>query len=447
MAAIRPALAYRVLTTVPADSTYEFHHELVREAAYAELLPGERVQVHAAIAQWLADHRPHRPDATDLALIAHHWSEAEDEARAIPALITAGASALRSAGFAEAFASLSHALRWLMRTGQPSPADIVDGLDLLDVALMTVRAGNLCGDMATAYQLGEAVLAHIQPDADPRRFGELIAVHGVHRTLAGDGAGARAAFEHALALLPEDEPSRTRATLLFRYGFICGVLGDPESARRYSAESVELAQALGDREIERDALRVLGPVVAELGDTAEGERLLRRSLALARDGDGAEPTVEAYVHLSHLAARTSVTRCLAIAGEGIANTQRLGLPLGRTGPLLTLAAMAHFFNGDWDDAERMWAEALARPIGRAAATTIPLVRVRLEVARGEFDRAAALLPAPEAVAPGVASGSLIDTPPRPNSRSGSGNRTRPGSVSAWPRPPWAGRSIRTSARG
>jgi hypothetical protein len=67
--------------------------------------------------------------------------------------------------------------------------------------------------------------------------------------------------------------------------------------------------------------------------------------------------------------------------------------------LLTLAAMAHFFNGDWDDAERMWAEALARPIGRAAATTIPLVRVRLEVARGDFDRAAALLPAPEAVAP------------------------------------------------
>jgi predicted ATPase len=80
MAAIRPALAYRVLTTVAADSTYEFHHELVREAAYAELLPGERVQVHAAIAQWLAEHQPHRPDATDLALIAHHWSEAEDEA-------------------------------------------------------------------------------------------------------------------------------------------------------------------------------------------------------------------------------------------------------------------------------------------------------------------------------------------------------------------------------
>jgi ATP/maltotriose-dependent transcriptional regulator MalT len=390
-AVIRPALAYRVLTTAPGDPTYEFHHELVREAAYAELLPGERARVHAAIARWLTDHQPYRPDATELALIAHHWTEAGDPARAIPALVTAGASALRSAGFAEAFASLSRALRWSLETGESA--------DLLEVALMTVRAGNLCGDMAAAYQLGEAALAHIQPDADPHRYGELIAVHGVHRTLAGDGAGARAAFEHALSLLPEHEPSRTRATLLFRYGFICGVLGDPESARRYSAESVTLAHALGDREIERDALRVLGPVVAELGDTAEGERMLRRSLALARDGDGAEPTVEAYIHLSHLAARNSISACLAIAREGIANTRRLGLPLGRTGPLLTLAAMAHFFNGDWDDADRMWLEALARPIGPAAATTIPLVRARLRVARGEFARAAELLPAPEAVAP------------------------------------------------
>jgi hypothetical protein len=205
------------------------------------------------------------------------------------------------------------------------------------------------------------------------------------------------------------------------------VLGDSEAARRYSAESVELAQALGDREIERDALRVLGPVVAELGDTAEGERLLRRSLALARDGDGAEPTVEAYVHLSHLAARTSVTRCLAIADEGIANTQRLGLPLGRTGPLLTLAAMAHFFNGDWDGRRA--------DVGRGAG---PPHRS----SRGDDDSAGAgpaggrpgvTSTAPPPCCPprrrsprGAASGSLIDTPPRPNWRSGSGKPDQAG---------------------
>ena len=88
-AALREALAHQLLTTDPRDGRLAFRHELVREAAYAELLPGERRRLHAACARVLEE-RPELGEspASAAASVARHWDAAgrrRPGARRLPA--------------------------------------------------------------------------------------------------------------------------------------------------------------------------------------------------------------------------------------------------------------------------------------------------------------------------------------------------------------------------
>ena len=86
-------------TTATPSATRSFS-----EAAYGELLPGERARVHAAFAAALEA----RPDlaggntATVTAEIAHHWLRAGDDPRALAAAVRAGTEAERVGALAEA---------------------------------------------------------------------------------------------------------------------------------------------------------------------------------------------------------------------------------------------------------------------------------------------------------------------------------------------------------
>ncbi|MGH2813886.1 MAG: ATP-binding protein, partial [Actinomycetota bacterium] len=54
LAALREAVSAQVLLADADDGTYGFRHALVKEAVYAELLPGERTRLHARFAAALA---------------------------------------------------------------------------------------------------------------------------------------------------------------------------------------------------------------------------------------------------------------------------------------------------------------------------------------------------------------------------------------------------------
>jgi len=88
--ALRSAVREHVLAAV--DDRLAFRHAVFSEAAYGELLPGERSRVHAAFAMALEA----RPDlaggneATVAAELAHHWLRAGDEPRALAAAVRAG---------------------------------------------------------------------------------------------------------------------------------------------------------------------------------------------------------------------------------------------------------------------------------------------------------------------------------------------------------------------
>jgi len=101
LAGLREAVSAHVLLAEAADETYGFRHALVKEAVYAELLPGERTRLHARFAAALAG-RDDGGQAGLAAELAWHWYAAHDLERALPAAVEAGLAAERAYAFAEA---------------------------------------------------------------------------------------------------------------------------------------------------------------------------------------------------------------------------------------------------------------------------------------------------------------------------------------------------------
>ena len=83
-------LVARGLLVVDGDR-FRFQHSITRDVAASLLTPAQHRSLHRRAAEMIEAERPDDPDAVEL--LAHHWSEADDAARALPYLSDA---ALRS---------------------------------------------------------------------------------------------------------------------------------------------------------------------------------------------------------------------------------------------------------------------------------------------------------------------------------------------------------------
>ena len=128
--ALRSAVESNVL--VPVGGSYVFRHALLAEAVYDDLLPGERVRLHAA---YCAALRSHAVDGT-AAELARHARAAHDLVTAVTASIEAGDDAMAVGGPEDAARHYERA-RDRGRPGQPA-----GGLDDVDLVALTIRTSD-----------------------------------------------------------------------------------------------------------------------------------------------------------------------------------------------------------------------------------------------------------------------------------------------------------------
>ena len=100
-----------------AEATYSFRHEITREVAYGLLTESQRRPLHRAVAEWYERTFPREELERHHALLAHHWAQAEDTAKAIDYLERAGRQALRGGAFREAV----HFYAQLLEQGDAMP--------------------------------------------------------------------------------------------------------------------------------------------------------------------------------------------------------------------------------------------------------------------------------------------------------------------------------------
>jgi DNA-binding CsgD family transcriptional regulator/tetratricopeptide (TPR) repeat protein len=386
--ALREAARHRLLIPEPGARAYDFRHALMREAAAAELLPGERERLHARLAETLTA----RPElgrgtpATVAGEIAHHWRAAEIPARALVASVHAASEAARAHAFADALELLERALAdWDAVPG----AQALVGADRAALLARAAEAAGLAGRNWCGVELAEAALAELDEDAEPRRAGVLHARRGWYLFQGGHGfEQALVGLHRAIDLIPPEPPSLERVEALSKLARALVLSGRPQECRRRAEEALEPARALGARAVESELLNSLGLSAAASGWPEEGLARLREALAVAQDAGDPEGIGLAFTNLSSLlGSYCRFEEAVEVALAGADACRRLGLELTHGLFCVGNAAENLIDLGRLDEADGLLATALEHDVGETTRFQLHLLRAHLAAAQGRDEAA------------------------------------------------------------
>jgi DNA-binding CsgD family transcriptional regulator len=395
---LREAVDQQLLLLEPGGDGYLFRHALVAEAVYGELLPGERVRLHTALAAAVeggleAGDAP----ATQAARLAYHWSAAGDQPRALSAGVEAAAAAEGVYAFAEAQLQLERVLGLWDRV--PDAAERA-GMDRVSLRARCGEAAYAAGDLARAAELVRQALALVDAARQPQRAGLLHEqLARCLRTLADpDALGEQ---QQAVRLV-SPQPSAERARVLGSLAQQLVRVDRFEEARGLAEQAVAIAEQVGARAEEATARTALGSALGYLGDADAGLAELAAARRLAMQADDVIVVLRAAAnHSDRLLTAGRLEQAATVALDGIGEARRLGMARSY-GPILAAnATEALVALGRWDQAERVSREGLETSPSGPAYIALPLARAALELGRGDLDAAEArlrtvrrLLPAP-----------------------------------------------------
>ncbi|WP_269191634.1 helix-turn-helix transcriptional regulator [Blastococcus sp. VKM Ac-2987] len=377
------------LLVVSDDGRYRFRHALLREAVLADLLPGERVGLHAAIAAYLAD----RPDAGTAAERAHHARGSNDLPAALSASLEAAAEACRVGAPAEQLQHLEGALAlWSAVPDATGRA----GRDQVALLTETAATARTVGELHRAVALLRSALEVLGPDGDPARRAR------VHYTLAQTMArvenvhGAHQESAAALSLVPAEPPSEVRtwaAATHARTSYSLNLLAEGDAA---AEEALAAADVLGLDGAWSDT--AVSQVRAHPPPDEETVRQrLAEALARAQRSGDVDVEMRVLFNLATLAFEGGrIPETLAWTGQATARARDLGMEWAfYPAELRHLQVTALYMAGEWD-ASLAEADALARVPEMAshvrAAGLLVLVGRGEAAARERLGWARALIP-------------------------------------------------------
>jgi DNA-binding CsgD family transcriptional regulator/tetratricopeptide (TPR) repeat protein len=347
--ALREAVSEQVLVA-GEDGRLGFRHALLREAMYDDLLPGERSELHLALARALEERVEFENDrGLELtSAIAHHYATAGDQPAALRATVQAALAAREVAAYGDAADLAERALDlW------PRVPDAAGMIPLDHVALLTLaaEAHRAAADRPRAETLIHRALDELDPQVDALRYSSLLdSLSRIQFTL-NRGPEASETAERALALLGADEISPERASLLAWLVRMRFLRGRYREALSEGKAALAVARAAGDRRSQSEVLNTLGMAQISLGDVDEGVDCLREAIEIAEEDDDIGRMENAYSNLAdslNLAGRT--LEALAVAKEGMDAYAARGARV-TDWMLLTVSDMS-FETGDWQAARR-----------------------------------------------------------------------------------------------
>jgi DNA-binding CsgD family transcriptional regulator len=297
-----------------ADRAVEFRHALLRDAAYAELLPGEREALHAAVAREL-EAEPELGGAASAGELAHHWHRAGEHERALTASVRAGRAAERVYAHSEALRHFQHALELWEGAAPAARAE----LDQVELAERAAEAASAAGEAQLAIALARRAVELAEPERAGRQNARLA------RLLwdAGRGPEALSASVSAIALAPPDRTPE-RARMLESHARLLLLTGRVQEAQAPIEEAIAIAREAGDHEVEAAALATRVIAMGERADAvvAAGREALR---AARRNGDP-DTLMRAYINAAEALDHAGrVQEAIDVAWVGIDESRRLGM--------------------------------------------------------------------------------------------------------------------------
>ncbi len=377
--AVREAAGQQLLAPDGPDG-YRFRHALLREAVYADLMPGERTRLHARLASLLAG----VPGAA--AELAHHSMASHDIPGAFAASLRAAAEAERLGAPAEAHRHYDLALELWVRVEE---AERSAGMTRGKLGLKSALAAAASGDVPRAVHLlrrirdwapseeGQAENAELRC-----RVGERLAYHLLQGENTQWYAEALDVIKATVRETP-DEPTWYRARAMATYAIALMAAHRDDDARDWAGRARAAARAAGSTSMEADALATTGQLALRAGSSGEAIGLFTAAIEQAGAAGSIGVRLRAVYHLaSERLARGELAEAASIAHRGVEWAEAEGLGLAPFGlDLQHLHFQGHFADGHWDHAQEL-ADGFPVRVARQAEAVLSAMALFIDVARG-----------------------------------------------------------------
>jgi DNA-binding CsgD family transcriptional regulator len=378
-AALREVVASHIVAT-GEDGWYSFRHALLREVVVDDLLPGERSELHLALAGALEQRAAEQGDGAHLAAgIAHHYYAAGDQAKALAASVRAADAADNVHAHGEAAALFERALELWDRVPDPEALTGTDKVSLYRRAAVDHGAD---GDAVRQEHLVRRALELVDEKADPLRAARLMEQLARAQWSLNRGAEAIETAQAGLALLGGCEPSLERARLLSWNSKVRMLQGRYVQSLEIASEAIEAAEAVGDVLAEGRARNARGISLVGLGEVDAGIEELRKAIEIAREREYLTEMKSAYANMAdalHVSGRTR--EALDVVREGQREATKLA---DRSDWLTVMIAEFAWALGDWKEAQASMPATERRFMGTAL---IYLLLQRATIALGLGDHA------------------------------------------------------------
>jgi len=377
--ALREAVAHQLL--VPeGEHGYSFRHALLREAIYADLMPGERTRLHARLADLLADERRLAEIPGTAAELAHHCLASHDIQGAFSASILAGEEAERLAAPAEAHRHYDQALSLWDRVSDPEK---IGGINRGKLAFRSAVSAADGGDLARAAGQLRRLLSYVDPGTDRRLLCRVQERLSYFLDDLGEDAAAAAAGQAAVDALPAEPPSWEHARALGTHARALLGFPDNEAVRVRAEQARKAAQAAGAPWVEADALVTLGLISERTGNIADAIAMFSTAHRQAAEARVLGVELRATFMLARVQLEQGdIASAGARAHEGTERANGAGLGLAQYGiDLQYLHYLAHFADGAWDHAQLI-ADGFAVRVTTPAEALLSAMALFLAVGRG-----------------------------------------------------------------
>jgi len=378
--ALREAAGQQLLAPDGPDG-YRFRHALLREAVYADLMPGERTRLHARLASLLAG----VPGAA--AELAHHSMASHDIPGSFGASVRAGSEAERVGAPAEAHRHYDRALELWARV---ESAEQIAGMTRGKLGLKSALAAAVSGDVPRAVHLLRRIRGWVSGAAGSVeseelrcRVGERLAYH----LLQGENTQWYAeALDVAGATVRETQdtpPTWYRARAMATYAIALSAAHRDDDARDWAGRARAAARAAGSASVEADALATTGQLALRDGSSAEAIGLFTAAVEQAGAAGAVSVRLRAVYQLANeRLVRGELAEAASVAHRGVEWAEAEGLGLAPFGlDLQHLHFQAHFADGCWDHAQEL-ADGFPVRVTRQSQALLSAMALFVDVARG-----------------------------------------------------------------
>lgn len=296
-----------------AEFAYLFKHILTQESAYASLLRQERRKLHRLVAESCEQLFAAQPDEY-LALLAHHYTEAGEPAKAVTYWTRYGERALQVSAFPEAIHAFEQALALLPAEDGAARANV--HVQLGDIycrrtnyavaeenfssALKTAiaaqdaktaaaalsgvaRIQSQRGEHTRARELGIEALRWAQDANDDAALARAHRQLGIAFNYEGVNELAEQHLHAGLERFQKLDDADGVASCLNSLGVVARDEGELERAQAYFEQALAISQQLGDRYSTGIRLVNLGVIAEQRGDLDAAARYQREALTLAEE--------------------------------------------------------------------------------------------------------------------------------------------------------------------